>query len=326
MLAQAPMSTSRINVPRFGWIALCVITLTFPDPALAKIINRIIATVDGQPITAYELERFSIRSIRSRQGGTPMDQATLLDALVTDKLIAQEAAEKGVIVRDEDVDHYVDDIKQRNKLTDEQLNAALAAQGISKDDYRQQIRQEIERQQLIAREIRGKVNVTPEEVQRYYEANLAEYATPARYEIAHIVFQLPADAGAAQRQAVEAKARSVYDKLEDGADFAEMAREYSQDATAKSGGELGWFEPRQLVDSLAEAVAKLNVGEISSPVDGPGGLHILKLLEREDAAHRDLAGVEAEIKEKLYTAALEQRFEKWLKEELRRRHDVDIRQ
>lgn len=294
-------------------------------PAGARVINRIVATVDGKPITAYELELFATQSIRSRQGGLSADRDKLLDILITDKLIEQEAAEKGIIVRQEDIDRYVEDIKERNKLTDAQLDAALAAQGVSKEEYRKQIRQEIERQQLIAREIRGRVNVTPEEVRRYYEAHISDYATPERYNVAHIVIRVPEDSSIAQRQSAEELAARIYDQIRRGADFAVMAGQYSQDSTAASGGDLGWFEPRQLVDSLEEAVLKLRVGEVSPPVASPAGWHILKLLGREEASHRGLADLEGEIKEKLYAEALERRFERWLNEELRQRHDVDIR-
>jgi peptidyl-prolyl cis-trans isomerase SurA len=299
------------------------VALLLANPLHAKVINRVIATVDGEPITTYELENYEQSSIRGRQVATVPGNP--LDMLITDKLIEKEAAQKGVIVRDEDVNLYVEDIKKRNNLSDEQLQAALAAQGVTLEQYRKQIRQEIERQQLIGREIRGRVNVTPEEVQRYYEAHLSDYATPERYELAHIVFQLPEDASETRRAAVQQEAESVYEQIEDGADFAAMAERYSQDATAKAGGELGWFEPRQLVDSLADAAKALDVGQVSRPVPGPAGLHILKLLDREAAAHRDLSELEGEIKEKLYASALEERFEKWMSEELRQRHDVDIR-
>ncbi len=299
--------------------------LLFATSARAEVINKVIATVDGDPITLYELHGYEQSDIRTRQEGARPDRAVLLDSLITDKLIVKEAEEKGIIVREEDVDRYVNDIKQRNKLDDEQLKAALESQGINLADYRKQIRREIERQQLISREIRGKVSVTPQEVQRYYEAHLADYATPERYHIAHIVFHVPATARPAQIKAVDAEAESVYRQIEDGADFADMAERYSQDATAKSGGDLGWFEAKQLVDTLAAAVAKLKVGEVSPPVEGPGGIHIVKLLDYEGASHRDLADLQGEIKEKLYTAALDERFQKWLTEELRKRHDVDIR-
>jgi len=307
------------------FILAAIAAVAISRAADARVINKVIATVDGDPITLYELQGYEHEDIRTRQQGTRPDNAVLLDALVTDKLIAKEAAEKGIIVREEDVDRYVEDIKQRNKLSDEQLKAALEAQGISLEDYRKQIRREIERQQLIGREIRGKVNVTPEEIQRYYEAHLSEYETPKRYRIAHIVIQLPPDASDAQVKAAMAEADSIAEQIEDGADFAEMAAQYSQDPAAKSGGELGWFEPKQLVDSLADATAQLKAGEVGPPVEGPGGIHIVKLLEVEEVSHRNLDDMQEEIKEKLYTAALEERFQKWLNEELRKRHDVDIR-
>src|SRR5262245_9819325 len=114
--------------------------LTLAAAARAEVINKVIATVDGDPITLYELHGYEASDIRARQESARPESAVILDALITDKLIANEAAEKGIIVRDEDVDRYVNDIKQRNKLNDEQLKAALSAQGVTLDEYRKQIR------------------------------------------------------------------------------------------------------------------------------------------------------------------------------------------
>ncbi|MFI5367203.1 MAG: SurA N-terminal domain-containing protein, partial [Candidatus Binatia bacterium] len=127
----------------------------------AETINRIVATIDGEPITAYELKQFAERTIRGRQVNSS-DQAMLLDALITEKLVSKEVSDKGVVVRDDDIDRYIDSIKERNKIDDEQLKQALAQQGLTLESYRLQIREDIQRQQLVSREIRGKVNVTPE--------------------------------------------------------------------------------------------------------------------------------------------------------------------
>ena len=146
----------------------------------------------------YELKQFAERTIRGRQVESS-DQAVLLDALITEKLVSKEVSDKGIVVRDEDVDRYIDGIKERNKIDDEKLKQALAQQGLTMESYRAQIREDIQRQQLIAHEIRGKVNVTPEEVQRYYEAHLSEYSTPAKVQVAHIVFRLAPNASAGRR-------------------------------------------------------------------------------------------------------------------------------
>jgi parvulin-like peptidyl-prolyl isomerase len=190
------------------------------------------------------------------------------------------------------------------------------------ESYRAQIREDIQRQQLIAREVRGKVNVTPEEVQRYYDAHLSEYSTPSKVQVAHIVFRLDADAPPDKVAAATAKAQEVYGRIKKGADFAELARQYSEDPSGANGGDLGWFKQGELLDSLEKAAARLKVGEVSEPVRSNVGLHLIKLEGREGAAHQSLDELSDQIKQQLYNAALEERFQKWLTEDLRRRHHV----
>ena len=295
-------------------------------PARAELVNKILATVDGEPITTYELKKYTERTIRGRQLNESVDQGQLLEALITDKVIEKEVSEKGIVVRDEDVDHYIESIKERNKVTDEGLQQALAAQGLTMESYRVQIREEIQKAQLMNREIRGKVNVTPEEVQRYYEAHLSEYSKPARIRIAHIVFRLPPDASPDQVAAVTAKAEEVRKRIEKGADFAEMAKEYSDDPSGANGGDLGWFKPGEMLESIEKAAADLKVGAVSEPVRTKVGLHLVKLEEREGASHESLDELADQIKQQLYNAALEERFQKWLTEDLRKRHHVEMRQ
>jgi peptidyl-prolyl cis-trans isomerase SurA len=293
-------------------------------PALGEIVNKVLATVDGEPVTMYEVKQFAAHNIRARELGTGVDQSALLDAVITDKLVQKEVSDKGIVVRDEDVNRYIENIKERNKINDEQLQQALQQQGMTLESYRTQIRQDIQRQQLISHEIRGKVNVTPEEVQRYYEAHLSEYSTPERIEVAHIVFRLPADPPNDQVAAITAKAEEVYQRIKKGADFGEMAKQYSEDASAQNGGDLGWFKKGELLDSLEQAAARLRVGEVSEPVRSKVGIHLIKLEGREGAAHQNLDELADQIKEQLYNAALEERFQKWLTEDLRKRHHVEM--
>ncbi len=288
----------------------------------AEIVNKILATVDGEPVTMYQLKKFGRDSIRGRQLSASTGEAGLLDALITDKLIQKEVSDKGVVVRDEDIDRYIGAIKERNNLDDEKLKTALAGQGLTMEAYRVQIREEIERDQLVNREIRGKVSVSPEEVQRYYEAHLSEYSTPEKVQVAHIVFRLEENAPPDKVAAVTAKADEVYGRIKKGADFAEMAKQYSEDGSAQNGGDLGWFKKGELLDSIEKAAQGMKVGEVSAPVRSNVGLHIIKLEAREGAAHQNLDTLSDQIKQQLYNAALEERFQKWLTEDLRKRHHV----
>ncbi len=297
--------------------------LLFAVPVRAEVINKILATVDGEPITVYELKQFTERTIRGRQLSSS-DQAQLLDALITEKLVSKEVADKGVVVRDEDVDRYIDGIKERNKINDEQLKQALTQQGLTMESYRAQLREDIQRQQLIAREIRGKVNVTPEEVQRYYEAHLSEYSKPAKVQVAHIVIRLDPNATPEQVAAAMAKAEEIQARLKKGGDFAEVAKQASEDATAQNGGELGWFKKGELLEPLEKATATMKVGQVSEPVRTNVGVHLIKVEAREGESHQNLDELAEQIKQQLYNAALEERFQKWLTDELRKRHDVQI--
>jgi len=303
-------------------LAVCLV-VCLPGAASAVVVNRIIATVDGTPITLYELQQFGSRTIRGRELSAT-DRNALLEALILDKIVSMESKAQGLEVPESEVDAYIDGIKERNQLDDMQLRQALEAQGMTYEGYRDQIRSEVERQRLVAREIRGRVNVTPEEVKRYYEANLATYAKPARIQVAHIVFRLAADAPAHEVVAVKAKADEVYAQVRRGGDFAKAAERYSEDGGA-DGGLLGWFQPGQLVDSLEDAARDLKVGQIAAPVRGPLGFHIVKLVDREVESYESLESVADDIKEKLYAEAIDSRYDRWLNEELRKKRHVEIR-
>jgi len=308
------------------FLVLTLWSLLAAESAWAVTINKIVATVDGDPITMYQLKQFTESNIRGRemQGA---DRAAVLDALITEQIVAKEVAEKGIIVREEEVQRYIDSIMARNNLDAMQLEQALVAQGLTMTAYRQQIRQDLQRQQLVSREIRGKVSVTPEDVRRYYDAHREEFGTgDAGFQVAHIVLALPSDASSDRVAATMAKAEEVRARVVSGADFAEMARAVSQDASAKDGGSIGWFKPGELLDEMDKAVAQLKPGEISEPIRTRLGVHIVKLLARRSAGSDGPDGEVAEqIKEKLYAQALEERFQKWISEDLKKQHQIEIR-
>ena len=317
--------TRPTTLRRGGAAAAAILALVAlaPGGAAATVVNRIVATIDGEPVTLFELRQFAGKTIRGRDV-TSEDAGRLLDALILEKIIDMEAKAQGLSVPDSEIDAYIEDVKQRNKLDEMQLRQALEAQGIDYESYRAQIRAEVQRQRLIAREIRGKVNISPEEIERYYEANKEQYAQAARTRVAHIVFFVPENAPSAQVVAAKARADASWEALRGGADFGELAAERSDDGGA-DGGMLGWFKPGELVDPLDAEAQKLKVGTYSRPVRGPQGFHILKVVERESAGYEPLEQHAAEIKEKLYAAALEERYERWIGEELRKRHHVEMR-
>lgn len=298
-----------------------------PVAVTGTVVNRIVALVDGDPITMHELETFTTDDPRLAEAARH-DPAGVLELVITQRILSKEVQAQGITISEAEIDRYVDTIKQRNHIDDEQLDAALAQQGLTRERYRKQIRDELERAQLINREIRGKVSVSPEEIARYQKAQgvEAEGSSSEQVSISHIVLQIPPGASPAEVEAVQERADKIYRELRDGADFATVAKRESEDGAAASGGKLGTFKPGEMRDELEEAVAGLDPGEFSKPVRGENSIHIVKLDERIGAGAPDQLSDQQreEIKEKLYSQALEERYARWLKEDLRQKHSVEI--
>jgi len=290
------------------------------------VVGRILALVDGDPVTLYELKDFAAGDPRLKQA-LSTDQAAVLDLLITKRLIQKEVEKQGIVVQDADVDRYIANIRERNKIDDAQLDAALTQQGLTRERYRAQVREELERAQLINREIRGKVSVSPEEIARYYQEHEGGGdGGDAQVTISQIFLKLPADASPDEVKEVEARANKIYEEVKDGADFAEVARKESEDGAAKSGGKLGSFKKGEMREDLEKAIEGLDSGEVSKPVRSSTGIHIVRVDERTGPGDKKMPDEMAEeIKEQLYAKALEDRYNRWLKEDLRQRHHVEIR-
>lgn len=304
-----------------GRLGVAVALLLVGSAAPAMVVNKILATIDGQPLTLYELKKYTVTNPLIAQQG---DAEALLDALVTSRLIDLEIEQKGIVIGDAEIDNYIAQIRQQNQITEEQLFEALRTQGLTPEAYRAQVRQELERAQLINREIRGKVSVTAEDIERYYDSHQDEYAVDPEVTVSHIVLRLDPDAPPDEARRVEAKAEEIHDQLDGGEDFAAMARQYSEDPAAESGGVLGTFRVGSMLEALDEAVRDLDVGEYSEPVRSSVGIHIVRLDARNAATHTPRQEVAEQIREKLYNAALEERYTRWLREDLRTRHHVEM--
>jgi peptidyl-prolyl cis-trans isomerase SurA len=299
-----------------------------PVAVTGTVVNRIVALVDGDPITMHEVSTFTASDPRLAEAART-DQGSVLDLLVTQRILEKEVQAQGITISEAEIDRYIDSIKQRNNLNDDQLDAALNQQGLTRERYRKQIKEELERAQLINREIRGKVSVSPEEIERYRKDQGEPGAAQSdeQVSISHIVLQIPPGASPEDIAAIQARADKIYEELESGADFAEVAKRESEDGAASAGGKLGTFKKGEMRDELEEAVAGLEPGEVSKPVRAENSIHIVRLDERIGAGTETTKlsdSAREEIKEKLYTQALEARYARWLKEDLRQKHSVEM--
>ena len=309
--------------------AFCLLPFAFQPSAQAEVLNRIIATVDGEPVTFHELHTFKEqkagRGFLPPAGGLAgISDQDVLDALIMEKLVDKEVAAQGLKAKESDIDSYIGRIQTQNNLTEEQMRQAVEAQGLTWESYRQQIATEIERAILVNREIGSRVNVTPEDVERYYKEHLADYTVSEEIRVRHIFVSLPTLAAGEEAQEVQKQMEEIYQRVLAVEDFATLADTYSQGPGVGEGGDLGYFKKGTMAREIEEVAFALNPGEVSKPFRTDLGLHLIKVEERHAAGHRPLEEVAEEIKNKLYDEALQKRYQRWFQEDLRFRHHVEL--
>ena len=321
MLAQAVKK----SLPLFFFILLVPIT------ARAKVIEQLIAVIDGEPYTLSNLDNYAKTKMAGSFPTGDLNRINdrdreVLEQFITEKLLETEIREAGIKITDADVDQYIQQVKQANRLSDEDLKNALGREGQTLATYRLSVKAELEKNELINRQVRNKVNITSDDVERYYKLNSKNYRSGDRAHIAHILLALPERAPAEQVQATLVKAKELYERIKAGEDFATLAREFSQGAGSADGGDIGWVKRGTLIAGIEEvAFEKLSVGQVSQPFRTSLGVQIVKLEGRESGNVLPLSAVSAKIKEDLYAKALDERFSKWLKTDLRRKHRVDVK-
>jgi len=300
-------------------IGVAIVAVLAGGSGRAEVVDRIIATVDGDPITAHELTQF-----REERGTAEMTDKQLLDAIITDKLLEKEVREKGVTVKSEDIDRYVDQVKQRNHIDDYRFEAALEAQGLTLERYREKIRIELEKSQLVNREIRGRVGIPPEEIERYYESHREDFRTGDRVVLRDIAFSIEVVDSDADIEHTRQKAEEVRQLAASGRDFASLAKQFSEGPGAEKGGLLGSFARGELEPDLELVAFTLKPGQLSDVIRTEKGFHILKVDKFQPPGYRSLDDVKDQIRDGLYEKAIGQRFEDWLSKDLRERHSVEV--
>ncbi|CAH2030205.1 peptidylprolyl isomerase [Trichlorobacter ammonificans] len=305
-------------------------------PALApgaSRVNGIAAVVNDEIITFREVLREAEPLLREARKKGPLDdkvrrelRATVLERLIEKRLTEQKARELGIKIGDDEVRQAIDDVKrQNNNMTQSQLEAALQAQGFSVTQYEAQVREQLERLRLISVEVRAKVHVSDREAEAYYEANRQKYAEEERFRARHIFIKVDEKAPETEVRQAMTKALNLLHDARSGKDFAELARQFSEDPAAKKdGGDLGYFKRGDMLADLEQALLPLKPGQVGELVITPSGLHIVKLEERSSVAFKPFESVKAEIVEQLYRTKQEERFAQWMKE-LRSQASVELR-
>jgi peptidyl-prolyl cis-trans isomerase SurA len=298
----------------------------------AEIIDRIAAVVNDEPITVLDVNR-ELASVSKEAERNPSfagkDEEALrklvLERLIDKKLVDLKIRELDIKVGDEEIRQAIEDVKKQNNLSQEALIGALANQGLSFDQYRAQLKEQLERLRLVSQEVRSKIQVGEKEVRDYYDANQAKYATEESFRARQIFFKLAQKPTAKDVRDTMLRAIRVMVYLKAGLDFVDTAKKYSDDPNAATdGGDLGTFRRGDMLPEIEDTVMKMKPGEVSELVMTPAGFHIIKLESVVPGAVRPFDEVKGEIEEQLYRRKSEERFNQWVAE-LKKSAAIDIR-
>lgn len=310
--------------------AIITFLSTAPHVQGMAVLDRVVAVVNDDVITWSELYRtmemdaspqLKAMGAADRSRIFKENEAMFLENLINLKLQVQEARRMGIRVAEEEVTESIGMIKKKYSMTEEKFRESLAREGYTIDEYKRRLYEQILVSKLVSQQIRSKIVLTDKEISAYLAENPKLLESSESYRLRQIFFRKPTNEN--ERPAVEARASELVAKIREGADFGEIAKQFSEDPSAASGGELGIVSRDMLAKDFASAIAPLKQGEVSAPFWSDAGLHILKVEEKIEPKKRSDA--EEEAKEKLFNRIFQERYNAWIKS-LRETAFIEIRE
>ena len=271
-----------------GWVCFF---LFGPGTSSEAVVDRVVAVVNQEIITLSELEKWKgpfLAEIKAedrleRREQTQGALRKLLDHLVEEKLIDQEVKKLGLKLTGKEIEAAVEEIKRKNGMAQEEFEKALATEGVNLEGFKKEIGKQILRMKVVGLLMKTETKAGEKELREFYQKNRDRYRGTETYRPAHILFYVPKEATPEDVQEVRKKCQRVLERIKKGEDFGEMAVLYSEDASAKDRGDLGFFKKGELIPAIETQALRLKVGETSGIVRTDVGFHIFKLLERRGA-------------------------------------------
>lgn len=318
-------------------LLLSVCTMVFYYATIANsaiLLDKIAAIVNREVITwsdlykAMEFEASDeVKAMKDedRRRFFKESESVFLESLIDMRLQLQAAAKSGISATDEDVSRAIDSIKKKYSLTDEAFKDAIGREGFTIADYRKKLSEQITIRRVVEHEVRRKVVVTEGEIEKYLAENKELARESEGFNISHIF--LKAARGKGQEASddirrLEEKAMEIYKKIKAGENFSELARQYSEDASARSGGDLGFIKKADMSEDFLDILLKMNAGNVSEPFWSANGIHIIRLNEKiEIKSKQELKEI---VRQKLLEEKFSREYKNWIKS-LREKAYVEIK-
>jgi len=255
-----------------------------------SVVDRIVAIVNQEIITLSEVEKIAIPHPKGIETGDRLERRgrvqtifrKVLEQLIEEKLIDQEVKKIGIKITSKELDGALEEIKQRNAATQEDLENALARDGLTLEVYKKQLEKNLQRIKFMQMNIKVESKVGEKELINFYQKNTDRYRSGESYRPAHILLAIPAKATEEEILEIRKKGQKILEKIKRGEDFGEMALLYSDDLSGKDRGDLGYIKKGELLPAFEREALRLRAGEISGMIRTNFGFHIIKILDRKE--------------------------------------------
>jgi peptidyl-prolyl cis-trans isomerase C len=340
--------------------AVTFLTLGLLTPAIAKVLDRTLATVNGQAILLSEFEKNATPVLEQFQKSAPASDQTpdrvadikkrVLDQMVDDRLLVQEAKKQNIHVSQLEIDEGVKKVRTRFSTEDE-FKQELVKEEMNYDEFRNHIQEQLATIKLIDQQVKAKITPPSDaDIQELYDtldailkdkpipgshtpseidelkslAKAVQHRFGERVRARHILIRVGPTASKEERDDALKRIKDIQRRLKNGEDFADLAKKYSEDPGSKDkGGDLGYFSHGDMVEAFDKAAFALDVGQTTDIVTTDFGYHIIQVQEKKAASKMSLDEIKDDLRDYLFQQRGAKRFESYIKD-LRTKAEIKI--
>jgi len=299
----------------------------------SMVVDRIVAVVNDELITLYDLNQTLepyAKNIKALGYSADKERkmlfklrSDLINELIDRMLADQEIKKYKLTVTETEIDRAVEQIKAARHYTDEDFRAGLAEQGLTMEDYRKELKEQLLRRRLVNLEVQSKIVITEENIKAYYENHPEKFAGEKKYHLWNIFMNISPYAADSEKRSAYRKMEAILAKLQQGQSFESLTNDDFLSSLQAKGGDLGLFLLKELSPQLQEVVPTMAAGEFSAILNTDVAYQIIYVQNIIETPAKTIAEVRNEIHETLYRELVDNKYQKWL-EDLRMRSHIKI--
>ena len=292
--------------------------------------DTLVASVNGTSITEADIQMETNRiQLQAKTMGQPIDDTMMgamrekvIQSLINREILFQQSKAKGITIDAIEIDSQMDQIKQRMQ-SDQPFESQLAEMGISMEAFRYQVIQATAIQKLLEMDVYAQTTVSEKEARIFFENNPQFFKKPEEVKASHILIQIKTEDSIEQKLEARQKIEDIQKKLAAGADFAELAKEFSEGPSNVNGGDLGYFDRKRMVKPFSDAAFSLQPGQVSDIVETRFGFHLIRVTDKKPKSSYAFENIKHQLNEMLQRKKIQEETLQYLK---KLRDNADVKQ